>query len=84
MEPALWYFIYIIREMGFCDLMGPPTHPLSYVLLLEICFRAQMTPIKQMSETSPIPMPDISCSTDGLQIDLDCWRSLTLHSDTLD
>lgn len=34
-----------------------------------------MTPIKQMSEIPPMSMPEIPCSTDWLQISLDCWSS---------
>lgn len=64
--------------------MGLPKHRVSYVLLFEICFKAQMTPIKQMSETPPMSMPEISCSTDWLQISLDCWRIFTLHSNNVD
>lgn len=60
--------------MGFCDPTGPPKHPLSYILLLEMCFEAQIPPIKQMSETPLICLPEVSCSTEGLQINLDCWR----------
>lgn len=59
-------------QMGLCDPMGPPKHPLSYVLLLETCFKAQATTIKQVSETPPIYMPEISSSTEGLRINLDC------------
>lgn len=70
--------------MVFCDPVGPPKHPLSYVLLLEMCLKAQMTPVKQMSETPPICMPETSCSIDRLQINLDCWRIFTLHSNNLD
>ena len=54
--------------MGFCEPVEPPKRHLSYVLLLEISFKAQMTPIKQMSETPPRRMPEISCSTDRLRL----------------
>lgn len=39
--------------MGFCDPMGPSKYPLPYVLPLEMCFKAQTPPIKQMSGTPP-------------------------------
>jgi len=58
--------------MGLCDPLGPPKHLLSYVFLLELCFKPQATTIKQVSETPPIYMPEISCSTEGLRINLNC------------
>lgn len=70
--------------MGFCDPTGPPKHPLSYVLLLEMCLKAQIPPIKQMSETPPICRPETFCPTEGLLTNQDCWRILTLHSNHLD
>lgn len=62
MYQILWYF-----QVGFCDPMGPPKCRLSYVLLLEMHFKAQTPPIKQMSETPPMCMPEISCSTERLR-----------------
>lgn len=47
--------------------MGPPKHPLSYVVLLEMCLRPKHHQKKQMSQTPPICMPEISCSTEGLR-----------------
>lgn len=69
MRPIVWYFIYVLYRVGSCDLMGPQQHPLYYVLILEMCFKAQAI---TNNETPPIYTPEMSWSTEGLQITLDC------------